>query len=350
MAEISKYPFFYHIRSNPNEYVLKYSKGKLVASGRGTAFWFRPLSTSIAMVPVDDAEIIMQLSNRSADHQSIIVEAVLSFRVIDAIKLAERINFSVDIRNASYLDDPKTSLRSLVTQLTLGFCNDYFSAKTLDTTFKQGASGLRSSILDSLTSSKAIADLGLEIVSFSVNAIKTSADIEKAMQTPTREMIQQKSDEAIFQRRAVAVEKERVIAENELATKIEIAAREAKLIAQEGANQIQRVEEAAKSEKIKADSQAAISRVDALAKAEQVKIKADGEAYAIDLTETARLEAEKKRNELYENLSESTQFNLVLQEAFKQLSNVDSISVSTSELTDILAKVFQQSRALNKVN
>lgn len=92
MAEITKYPFFYHLRSNPNV-VLKYSKGKLVASGRGTAFWFRPLSTSIAMVPVDDAEIIMQLSNRSADHQSIIVEAVLSFRVIDAIKLAERINF-----------------------------------------------------------------------------------------------------------------------------------------------------------------------------------------------------------------------------------------------------------------
>lgn len=59
----------------------------------------------------------------------------------------------------------------------------------------------------------------------------------------------------------MAVEKERVIAENELATKIEIAAGKPRLIAQEGANQIQRVEEATKSEKIKADSQAAISRI-----------------------------------------------------------------------------------------
>lgn len=350
MAEIKKYLFIYHIRTNPNEYILKYSKGRLIDSGKGFSFWFSPFSTSLAMVPVDDAEIVMQLTNRSADHQSIIVDSVLSFRVADPIKLADRINFSIDLKTAKYLDDPKTNLRSLVTQITLGFSNDYFFSKSLDQTFSQGASGLRTNILENLNASKAIADLGLEIVSFSVNALKTNADIEKAMQIPTREMIQQKADEATFQRRAVAVEKERVIAENELATKIEIATKEAKLIAQEGANQIQRVEEAAKSEKIKAASEAEISKVESLAQAEKIKIKANGDAYSIDLIETAQLEAERKRNELYENLSSGTQFNLVLQEAFKQLSNIQSINVSTSELTDVLAKVFQQSKSLHKAD
>lgn len=346
MAEIRKYPFINHIRTNPNEYILKYSKGQLLDSGRGLSFWFSPISTSLAVVPVDDAEIVMQLGNRSADHQQIIVDCVLSFRVVDPVKLADRINFSINLTTSKYLDDPKTNLHSLVTQITLGLSNDYFFSKNLDLIFSQGASGLRSHIQDRLNAAKAITDLGLDIVSFSVNAIKTSAETEKAMQTPTRELIQQKADEAIFQRRAIAVEKERVIAENEMATKIELAAKTAKLIAQEGANEIQRVTESVKSAKIQTDSRAELSKIEAIAAAEQIKIRADSDAYATQVTETARLEAEKKHNDLYANLNQSTQFNLVLQEAFKQLSNVDSIQVSSSELTDVLGKVFQQAKLI----
>ena len=51
---------------------------------------------------------------------------------------------------------------------------------------------------------------------------------------PTREAIQQAADEATFQRRAQAVEKERAIQENELQNKIELARREEQLIAQKG--------------------------------------------------------------------------------------------------------------------
>ncbi len=350
MADIKTYFFFNHIRTNPNEFILKYAKGQLIKSGRGLAFWFRPISTSLAVVPVDDAEIVMQLSNRSADHQQIIVDCVLSFRVVDPVKMADRINFSINLTTGKYLDDPKTNLRSLVTQIALGLSNDYFFSKNIDLIFSQGASGLRSHIQDRLNAAKAITDLGLDIVSFSVNAIKTSAEIEKAMQTPTREMIQQKADEAIFQRRAIAVEKERAIAENEMATKIELAAKTAKLITQEGANEMQRVSESAKSARIKADSQAELSNIAAVAAAEQVKIKADSDAYAIQTTESARLEAEQKHHELYAGLSQGTQFNLVLQEAFKQLSNVESIQVSSAELTDILGKVFQQAKLVKSAD
>ena len=55
--------------------------------------------------------------------------------------------------------------------------------------------------------------------------------MEKALQQPTREAIQQQADEATFARRALAVEKERAIAENELHNQIELARREEELIA-----------------------------------------------------------------------------------------------------------------------
>ena len=66
-----------------------------------------------------------------------------------------------------------------------------------------------------------------------LTSIAPSSELERALQTPTFEALQQKADEATFERRALAVEKERAIAENELANKIELARREKQLIAEE---------------------------------------------------------------------------------------------------------------------
>ena len=63
-----------------------------------------------------------------------------------------------------------------------------------------------------------------------VAAVSPSAEVEKALRAPTRERIQQQADEATFARRALAVEKERAIAENELQNRIELAGREEHLV------------------------------------------------------------------------------------------------------------------------
>ena len=71
MAEIKRVFFLRHLRSEASSFVLHYRDGELVRSGRGLAFWFFPLSTSVAEVPVDDRELPMQLRGRSADYQEV---------------------------------------------------------------------------------------------------------------------------------------------------------------------------------------------------------------------------------------------------------------------------------------
>ena len=61
-------------------------------------------------------------------------------------------------------------------------------------------------------------------------------ELERALQTPTREQVQQEADRATYARRALAVEQERAIAENELQNQIELARREQQLVEQQGAN------------------------------------------------------------------------------------------------------------------
>ena len=57
--------------------------------------------------------------------------------------------------------------------------------------------------------------------------MRPEPDVERALQTPARELVQQEADRATFERRALAVDSERAIAENELANQIELATREA---------------------------------------------------------------------------------------------------------------------------
>ena len=66
--------------------------------------------------------------------------------------------------------------------------------------------------------------------------MRAEPDVERALQTPMREQVQQEADKATYERRAMAVERERAIAENELQNQIELARREEQLVAQRGQN------------------------------------------------------------------------------------------------------------------
>ncbi len=57
MAEIKRFTIMRHLRSEPSQQILRFRRGRPVESGRGLAFWFHPLSASIAEVPADDCEL-----------------------------------------------------------------------------------------------------------------------------------------------------------------------------------------------------------------------------------------------------------------------------------------------------
>ena len=131
-------------------------------------------------------------------------------------------------------------------------------------------------------------DLGLSLVAVRIASIKPSTEVERALEAPMRERIQEEADEATFRRRAQAVDKERAIAENELQNQIELARREQQLIEQRGQN--------ARKE---AGEKAEAARIDAEAKAERTRIHTDAEAGGIRSVDGARMALERERMEAY---------------------------------------------------
>jgi uncharacterized membrane protein YqiK len=120
------------------------------------------------------------------------------------------------------------------------------------------------------------------------------------------------------------VEKERAIAENELATKTELARREKLLITQEAENARNR-----------ATGQADAQQVEAAAEAERIRT-----------VESARVEAEQARMTIYRDLPPSVMLGLAARELAGKLDTIEHLNVTPDLLATVLGEFRRGTPAL----
>ena len=139
--------------------------------------------------------------------------------------------------------------------------------------------------------------------------------------TPTVEKVQQQADQAVFERRALAVEKERAIAENELHNKIELARREEELITRESANSRQKAEAEAEASRIAADAQAANIRV----------------------IDQARADMESAHVQAYAGQPAAVVFGLAVQELAGKINSIEHLNITPDMFSTLLADAVEKS-------
>ena len=154
----------------------------------------------------------------------------------------------------------------------------------------------------------------MTVVSARVVAIRPEPDLERALQTPTREQVQQDADRATYARRADAVQQERAIAENELQSKIELARREQQLVEQRGANARREAELSAESQLVTAQSSAEQARLAAAAEADASRVRDEARAAGARVVGLAEAEAEAARLAAYRDLPPAVLQSLALKE------------------------------------
>ena len=328
MADISKYLIVRHLRSESTSHVLHYRRGKLVRSGPGLSFWFSPMSASIAEVPVDDREIPLALTARTADYQDVTVQGVVTCRVIDAQAAAKRIDFTIDNALGTHNKRPLEKLQLAVAQLAQQHASEWVAKRPIRDVLRDGPEAVRERVREALDSDEGIATLGLATVSVRISSIVPSPDLERALEAPMREKIQQESDEAAFARRALAVEKERAIQENELKNQIELARREEELIAQRGSNTKRQALEDAEARTISSQSEAARART-----------LADGQAESIRLVEGAKVEQERARMQIQEGVSPAVLAALAARELAGKLQRIDHLHLGGDALGPLLTEL-----------
>ncbi|GAB3672297.1 hypothetical protein GCM10027589_41720 [Actinocorallia lasiicapitis] len=274
MADVQRRFVLRHLRSAPTTYVRHLRSGKLAHEGVGIAFWFRPLSAVISEVPVDDRELPMLFHGRSHDFQDLSVQATVTYRIVDPAVTAQRIDFAVSPDTGRWQGTPLDQVAAMLTETAQQHALRVLAGLRVREAVVAGPDAVRAELAGRLSGDERLAATGISVIDVRVVAVRPEAEVERALQTPAREEVQQEADRATYERRATAVERERTIAENEMQSKIELAHREENLVAQRNQNARRTAEGAAEAARVEAESQAARNHLAAELDAETARIAA----------------------------------------------------------------------------
>lgn len=283
-----------YIKFSPNEYVLRYKKGKLKAEGAGLSFLFWEKNTSACSIPVSniDADFIFQ--EITQDFQTISVQGQLTYRILDYTKIAAAMDFSVDLRTKQYYSDPMKKLSKRIINIAEVLVKSRIGTSAMSDAIRASRE-TAAGVLDEMRKNEELKALGINVTGFSVLKIAPNNETTRALEARTREDILKQSDDALYNRRNASIEQERRVKENELNTEISVEEKKKKIketeiqtkrMVLERENEIEmiRAQSEAEREQMRLDAEILLERKRkelAELRFENSKKDADAEAYRI---------------------------------------------------------------------
>ncbi len=334
MADITRVLFLHHLRSGPTSWVRHGQR-----EGVGLSFWFRPRAAVLSEVPLDDRELSLVCHARTSDHAELSVPVGITHRVAEPERTARRLDFGIDPRTGRWRGTPLDTLATLLGELAQQPVLALLAGSTLEAALAAGPDPVQQAITERLVRDERLAELGVAVVGVRVLAVRPAPELERSLQTPTREAAQARADRATYQRRADAVERERAIAENELQSSIELARREEQLVDQRGANARRQAELDAAAALVAAEAE--VRRAELAAGSEAARdralsaARADG-VRALGLAEAA---AEAARMEVMRDLPPGVLGALALRELAGRLPEIGQLTVTPDVLTGLVTRL-----------
>ncbi|MEM7167162.1 MAG: SPFH domain-containing protein [Planctomycetota bacterium] len=336
MATITKLAGLRHLRAEATQHILHFRRGRLVRSGPGLAYLFHPIAAAVAEIPVSDLVVDVAFRERSSDFQELIVHASITYRIADPETAATRIDFGINMKTGRWLEDPIERLATIWRERAQDAARAVIAAAPVVSLLEAGTDPIRDAITNTLHTAQDLPAMGLEFVAVQVVSLAPSSELEKALGTPARESLQEKADEALFQRRALAVENERAIAENELRSEIELARRREELITHEGDNRLLEVRQEAEAKRQAAQAKLEREELAARSYAEQTATRAAADTEAEKLALAVKAEAELRHFNIYENASAQLLLGLALREFAGSIEQIHHLNLSPNLLSDAL--------------
>jgi len=335
-----------HIKFDAMTYVLHYSNGHIKREGRGLSFFYFAPSSSIVAIPMGSNDLPFIFSETTSDYQSVTIQGQVSYKVGDPRVLADVLDFTVgdnglykknDIEklNQRIINEAQTAVSSFIHGI--GLKEAIRSAKVME-----------ERILDGLRSSRAVGMLGIEILGVNILAVQASPEMARALETETRERLQQEADQAIYERRNFAVEQERKIRESELNTEIAVEEKQKQIAEKKMESEVQKAENDRKLREMRlaADIAAENSRKDLIAqKTANDRKEAETVGYITETTLKPYKEMDwKLLTALSNNPDPRFNISLAFRELAENASKIGSLNISPDLLDAILSPKTQEQK------
>lgn len=224
-------------KGEPNVYAIRYRNGQVQQAGQGIDFWFLPFNTSIAAIPTGNQDASFIFTEATANFQEVAIQGLLTFRLTDPQAVARRLDFTIDPRTGAYLTEDPDKLVQRVINSVQTHTRSVINAMTLERALTASRE-LEETVLRAIGAEPELLDMGVTVVNQHITAIRPTPEMQKALEADYREGLQKRADQAIYDRRAAAVEEERRIKEREINTDIEIENRRKELVDTQARNNL----------------------------------------------------------------------------------------------------------------
>jgi hypothetical protein len=224
-----------YFKAEPTEYILTYANGRVTQEGSGRAFWYWVPSTSIISIPTSTIDTLFVLNETTGNFQPITLQGQITYRIIAPRTIAELLNFTIDPLTRQYQTEDPAKLSQRIINVVQTQARTELRQLSLEDALR-AADLLSQTLLSRMRTEQSLTDLGVECVSLFFTAMKTTPEMAKALEAEYRETLQKRADQAIYGRRAEAVEQERKIKQNELSTSVALEQRRRELVDLQGAN------------------------------------------------------------------------------------------------------------------
>jgi hypothetical protein len=327
-----------YVKFDSMTHVIHYKNGRVNQEGRGLSFFYFEPNSSIAAIPMASNDLPFIFSETTSDYQNISIQGQVTYKIGNPKQLAEVLDFTLNSNgtykrneteklNQRIINEAHTSTSSFIH--TLGLKEAIRSAKQIEEKITAG-----------LKSSNQLSILGIDILSVSVLAIKASPEMARALETETREKLQQDADQAIYERRNFAVEQERKIKETELNTEIAVEEKKKQIDEKRMETEIQQAENDRKLREMKVQADIAVENQRKLLidqKTANDRKEAEAKGYAIETTLKPYKDVDwKTLTALGNNSDAKLNISLAFRELAERADKIQNLNISPDLLDSLV--------------
>ena len=224
-----------YFKAQPTEFVRKVAGGRVKREGQALSFYYLKRRTSIVIVPVSSADAAFVFNEQTGNYQAVAIQGQLTYRIVEPRRTMDMLNYVIDPKRRVHVtQDPERLEQRIVVAVQME-TRRQVEGKSLEEVLGNAAS-ISAEVQEVVRSRALLAPLGVELLSLNFTSVSPNPEVGKALEAEYRETLLRRADEAIYTRRAAAVEEEAKIKSNELEGEISLARERERLIDLEAAN------------------------------------------------------------------------------------------------------------------
>ena len=224
-----------YFKAQPTEFVRKVAGGRVKREGQALSFYYLKRRTSIVIVPVSSADAAFVFNEQTGNYQAVAIQGQLTYRIVEPRRTMDMLNYVIDPKRRMHVSQDPERLEQRIVVAVQMETRRQVEDKSLEEVLGNAAS-ISAEVQEVVRSRALLAPLGVELLSLNFTSVSPNPEVGKALEAEYRETLLRRADEAIYARRAAAVEEEAKIKSNELEGEISLARERERLIDLEAAN------------------------------------------------------------------------------------------------------------------